>query len=417
MAVGNTAQTAAYLYENNRDYNNNKVWEQAFNSNNLNALSQVSGLTKGYDSALQNLSRGVESQNQQVNNSALGQGYKQQIRQQNQQAMMEAYESYRSQLGSNLQEIEKTRQSNEQQISDYINTEATKYNQFTQSVFDYYDYLIDNGLDTSNQLWNKYTYKSGTESSTYTGEQIKSLAYDEDGNLTKFGIDFFDQLQNTGSNMMQFGELGVSSYDTWAKQSKDYSSVYDWAYSPDASGLKTNYQAFREMTGRGANDQAYNFTERSGGLDNEQVTNKLNELGDLSKLGSDTSSITKATKIFDQAKKYKGNQSFGDLAVINNSIKELRNSIKDTMDKSTQSLDTLKQKLDAMGLSDVLSNSQLEIYKNNIKKFESMTKGSFGEWLIGTNTDNIIKSMQNLQSYITEIETEINMRLQGSISK
>lgn len=101
-------------------------------------------------------------------------------------------------------------------------------------------------------------------------KQYNSL-YDENGELTDAGIDFFEQMENDAllSDLYKFSdylkETDEELYDYWTKE-----DAYNWT---PVGGQGT----FKELYGIDPTDYVYSFAERMGGFTDNQLTALFNE--------------------------------------------------------------------------------------------------------------------------------------------
>lgn len=314
-------QASKQLYENNRDFYNRKTWENLLNTNSVAALKAENQIVKDYtDTSAEAYVSYLKNKNTIQNSGIVGSG-RDELLKQNQLALEDAYNSYRQNLNENVGAIQESALQNQQNIYDALTEQGEMTAQYNNLHYDYLEKLYEQYLAGENTLFNELNWKkyltrdlnteltdeqiaeyndliaSGVELSPEqealflqdyrlkTREELSNAAwdeltdekgnvigrdytslYDEDGNLTVAGADFFDQLENAVANTG-----GYSWGDFLSETNED---VYNWAmsYNPyNYTDDGTNAGTYRTMTGRMSTDYAYSFAERFGGLSEKQI--------------------------------------------------------------------------------------------------------------------------------------------------
>jgi hypothetical protein len=314
-------QASKQLYENNRDFYNRKTWENLLNTNAVAALKAENQIVKDYtDTSAEAYISYLKNKNTIQNSGIVGSG-RDELLKQNQLALEEAYNSYRQNLNENISAIQEAKVNTDESIYNTLSKEGEMTAEYNNLHYDYLTKLYEQYQAGENTLFNELNWQkfltrdlnteltdeqiaeynnliaSGTEltpeqEALYlqdyrlkTREELSTAAwdeltdengnvigrdytslYDENGNLTVAGADFFDQLENAVANTG-----GYSWGDFLSENNQD---VYDWAmsYNPyNYTDDGTNAGTYRTMTGRMSTDYAYSFAERFGGLSEKQI--------------------------------------------------------------------------------------------------------------------------------------------------
>lgn len=269
-------QVAQQLRETNRDVSGDLTWQIAEQSALVGMQKQESALSQSYREATASAYDSYLKNKRAITSSDIIGESKGQLIKQQQQALSEAYNTYQSSYIEGQESIAENYVKQITNIDDALMKQAEMTAKYANYHGDYYDYLVKNYGDTlsSQELWkNRMMTDVTDEQGNPTGEkrlatwnELKSKMYDEEGNLTLFGIDIIDQLENAeiGTGMKAWGEfLATTDAD-----------VLDWAQSYNPYNFTvggTNAATFRTMTGRLSTDSEYSFLERFGGLGSEQI--------------------------------------------------------------------------------------------------------------------------------------------------
>lgn len=304
-------QAKQQLLNQNRDYNNRLTWQAMLNDNSLQAQRAENQLVKQYtDASVDAYTSYLKSQNAIKNSQVVGQG-KQQLLNENDQALLDIYNSYKQSLSSGLADVATAEAEGTESINQLLEDQAKMTADYTNAHYSYLQALYDKYLAGENDYfaegnqWNKYTtydqLKDENGNPVYdengnpvldetsprlmNWDEIANPAngyYNVDGTLTLKGVDFFDQLENQIAN-----EGGYSWGQYLAETNPD---LLDWAnsYNPyNYTQNGTNAGTMRTMYGMMSTDEEYSFAERFGGLNKEQVdamykdyTSAAEELGD-----------------------------------------------------------------------------------------------------------------------------------------
>lgn len=316
------------LTEINRDYSGRKTWENLYGSIDFARQQQIEQLTKDYSDTVAEAYAAAYKNNVAVMSSNLGQGYKAAAIEETDTALEEAYDAYRKNYLQGISEVETASAEAEAAVTEALTEQAKYTKEFQNAPYEYLKYLCEKQqsgelLDAKGnavnlfdeELWKRYTYEVLDEEGKPTGERaLKSWEqiadygaynimtdkfgqeqkewtgfYDESGNLTIKGADFYDQM----INQLASEGRGVS-FGKWLSETNQ--ELYNWSqsYNPyDYTVAGTNLGSFKTMAGLTSTDETYQFIERFGGLSRKELdtmfkgfTSKVNELNN--KVSSDS---------------------------------------------------------------------------------------------------------------------------------
>lgn len=323
-AVWTSKNVANQLYEQNRDYNNRQTWHTALAENTAQGATALAELERQYNTATNEAYVSyLKNKNALQNSAVVGEG-KDELLSQNDLALQEAYDSYRNSLAEGSAQISSAVAEGEAAINKALEEQAQYTADYANLHWDYleqlfYDYSQGENTIFDNKLWSKYTVDEPvldaegnpmyddqrnpvTEKRIMTRDELASQLYDENGNLTMQGVDFYDQIENAVAQ----GGTGMSWGDYLAQENED---LYKWAtsYNPYNYTFEgTNAGTFRTMVGMAADDNQWSFAERYGGLSEEQINDiyqpmkdKLTELADISYKSNPTEALDLISDIAD----------------------------------------------------------------------------------------------------------------------
>lgn len=277
------------LYEQNRDYNNRLTWHTALASNAAQGSTALGKLQEQYNTATNEAYVSYLKNKNALQNSAAAGESKQTLLADNELALQEAYNSYRNQLAEGSAQVANATQESESAITKALEEQAQYTADYANAHWDYleqlyYDYTQGDNTIFDSSLWSKYVVQEPildadgnpvtddqgnvvTEGRVMTREELANQLYDDQGNLTMQGVDFYDQIENAVAQ----GGTGMSWGDYLAQENED---LFNWAnsYNPYNYTFEgTNAGTFRTMVGMAADDNMYSFAERYGGLSEEQI--------------------------------------------------------------------------------------------------------------------------------------------------
>lgn len=298
MKYGNVFTTSDYvnaLMKSNRTQNGLKTWSQMYASTDLAAQQAESALKQNYAQEVAKAYSSAEQQKSIVYGSNLSQGYKNAAVDDVDLALNEAYETYRSNYLSSLQEIDAEKMQAQQQISSLLHKQAENTKLYEQAHIDYVKDLwskyetselttdtvdahgnIIKG-DIPADLWNETGWdrfvkrdEQGNVIGILSDDEIRNLMFDKDGNLTLQGVDIYDMIENDLSSR------GYKSFGSYLAEQDEANktNLVEWAtsYNPyDYNGALTNAESFKELMGMSSTDDKYLFIERFGGMSEEDI--------------------------------------------------------------------------------------------------------------------------------------------------
>lgn len=315
--IYDAATIKSQLAEANRDYYGRKTWEDLYGSIDYAKQKQIGQLEKDYSTAMAEAYASAYRANQGIEASNLGEGYKVAAMEETDLALEEAYNAYKQNYLSGVAEIEAAAAQQTQTVTDALTEQAEYVKDFANAPYQYLQHVFEQygeGEQSENifyneELWKRYTNEVKDEEGNLTGErELKSWdeivnygayeeitdefgntqkqwtgLYDEQGNLTIKGADFFDQM----INQLAYEGRGIS-FGQWLAENNQ--ELYDWSqsYNPyDYTEAGSNIGSFKTMVGLTSTDEKYTFMERFGGLSKSEVdtmysgfTSKLTELND-----------------------------------------------------------------------------------------------------------------------------------------
>lgn len=287
--TSDTAKSA--LLSSNRDYNNRLTWQNLYNANDVAAAQAENSLVKSYtDASASAYVSYLQNQNAIKNSSIVGSG-KQSLIDDAYSSWQSTLASYQSSLSSGLSSISESKEEADAVIDEALEEQADYTAQYVNAHYSYLEALYEqyeageNTLFDEGSQWYKYlttdedgnvSLKSWEDLTAAAWEELENedgtitkeytSLFDEDGNLTIAGVDFFDQLENQIAN-----EGGYSWGDYLLETNED---LYNWANSYNAYNYTqdgTNAGTMRTMFGMMSTDYAYSFAERFGGLTSSQI--------------------------------------------------------------------------------------------------------------------------------------------------
>lgn len=329
--IYDTASIKSQLAEANRDYYGRKTWEDLYGSIEYAKQKQIGQLEQDYSTAMAEAYASAYRANQGIAASNLGEGYKAEAMEETDIALEEAYNAYKQNYLSGVAEIESAAAQQTQTVINALTEQAEYIRDFANTPYQYLQYVFEQygeGEQSKNifyneEMWKRYTKEIKDEQGNLTGErELKSWEeiadygayeeitdefgnvqkqwtglYDEQGNLTIKGADFFDQM----INQLAYEGRGIS-FGQWLAENNQ--ELYDWSqsYNPyDYTEAGSNIGSFKTMVGLTSTDEKYTFMERFGGLSKSEVdkmysgfTGKLTELNRkvMQSSGRDAKEIT-----------------------------------------------------------------------------------------------------------------------------
>ena len=343
MAVGSIMtekQAKQAILNDYRNISGSRTFGSMYAANELAGMRAEQQVEQQYGEQIGQAYKTAMAQRSNILSSNLGTGYKEAMLGDTDQYLSKAYDQYMSKLSESKQTIASNVAKANEEVTSIVDTIAKNKAAYGNALFDYYDaYLAErqNTLDEDSYkkfmrsaLWDKYyTYDFGTDTQAKadydvaraavergemtedelfekfwqyrrakTRDELTTVAYDEvdgrkeysslydeEGNLTLAGVDFFDQLENFAATHKNEGQ-------SWSEYLQSTNpELYDWAasYNPYNVGPDdiTYAGSFRTMTGRTSTDYTYSFLERFGGLTEKQTKSAFSKMYSALDTGKD----------------------------------------------------------------------------------------------------------------------------------
>lgn len=296
------SQAQKHLLENNRDYKNRLTWQNAIQGVNAQAQNAQAQLAKAYvDASADAYTSYLKSQNALKSSDVVGLG-RQNLLEQNNLALQDAYNTYAQNLSEGQAKIENSRLAEMEQISSALEQQAKYTADYTNAHIDYLKKLYRQYEAGKNQLFDNPEWTRYLEYTTPTYDSQGNIVYDEDGNivydqtipslisdknlmslmyddkgLTFQGVDILDQLEH---QIAQSG-YGGSNYSWSDYLAETNPELLEWAntynpynYTPEG----TNASTLNTMYGLASDDYTYSIAERLLGVTDKQFETKINDL-------------------------------------------------------------------------------------------------------------------------------------------
>ena len=307
--IYDTSSIKQQLKEANRDYIGRKTWENLYAGIDIAEKQQINVLKQDYAKAMSDAYATAYKNKAAVGASNIGQGYKAEAINDIDVALQEAYDTYRRNYLQGESEIQAASTEAVENVNKALTEQAEYTKKFADAPYEYLKYLFDkynegkaeDNIFLTNDLWKRYTYEEKDEEGNLTGERLlkpwEDIAaygsydeytdefgnlqkewtglYDDAGNLTIKGADFYDQMMN------DLAQKGGYSFGEWlANYDED---LYNWSqsYNPyDYTKDQRNVGSFRTMVGLTSTDETYSFIERFGGLSRKELDSMYSKFSD-----------------------------------------------------------------------------------------------------------------------------------------
>lgn len=263
------------LKDLNKNYVSDETWRQMYGATSLAEQQAVSTLDYDYNQALNAAyASSLQSQNA-IQGSALGQGYKQELMTQNQDAIVSAFEEYRNNYLSNLQSVtsqyDKTRQSiydaylsQEKELGE----EAEKFQDYFSAYYKYAEWLTEDGRADFNEagLYELIDPETGALKSPqdlFYLDKNKELSEESRRALYTLSKYANENVDATGRPRYSFSEY-------LASENKE---LGEWATATKNGIEHYNDKLFKEMFGIDKPGKGWATGETFGGM--EDILNEL----------------------------------------------------------------------------------------------------------------------------------------------
>ena len=283
-----TSDYAAQLKQLNKDYERRRVWSSLYGAVDLSKQRALNSLQYDYNKDVSEAYAAAYNERGAIANSNLGQGYKEAAYGDLDASLNEAFASYKANYLNNKLAIEESAAEATSEIDTALTTQAENIALYQRKPYEYLtslyeratgsgDYDLDEKLQElfiNNPNWSKYITTDDKGNNRLMSEaELYSTLYDEQGNLTIAGADYYDQMLNSLAS-----EMGSDySFHNWLSTNDE--ELYNWSqtynpynYAPDAFGNNTNLSSVRTMFGLASDDEKYQFIERMGGMSEGQLT-------------------------------------------------------------------------------------------------------------------------------------------------
>lgn len=312
------SSTKSQLKELNKNYEGRKMWQELYASADLAKQSMMEDAEYSYSSDVAEAYKVAQLNKNTIAFSNLGTGYKEELMSQLDNDLMQAYNSYKQNKLGQLSTIAKTSANQINSITEALDTQAENTTLLANSTYDYLQYLYDRAynednpdmklqdLFNNNMQWNKFLQKNellDAEGNVMVDEEgnalydtslrdmnaLKAEHFDKNGNITIKGMDFYDQMIN------QLGIQEGSDYGYYKWLNDTNPELYEWSqtYNPyDYTEAGTNIGSFKTLFGMTSTDEKYEFIERFGGLNEEEIDTMFSKFKNNAKTLSDAISTS-----------------------------------------------------------------------------------------------------------------------------
>lgn len=382
------SQAQKHLLENNRDYKNRLTWQNAIQGVNAQANNAQAKLAEQYVNASADAYTSyLKNQNALKSSNVVGIG-RQELLEENNLALQDAYNTYSQQLSESQAEIENARLAGMEQISSALEQQAKYTADYTNAHIDYLKELYRQYEAGENQLFDNPEWARYLEYTTPTYDSQGNIVYDEDGNivydktipslisnknlmglmyddkgLTFQGADILDQLEH---QIAQSG-YGGSNYSWSDYLAETNPELLEWAntYNPyNYTPESTNAATLNTMYGIASDDYTYSTAERLLGLTDKQFKTKINDL--TSQLMEDlnyNNFENTADELWKIVESYGLTEEFAELGLsrdalvddLTNKIGAKRNKVNSTKDKLLGNQE--RRKADKAEMNEIVKNT------------------------------------------------------------
>lgn len=382
------SQAQKHLLENNRDYKNRLTWQNAIQGVNAQAQNAQAKLAEQYVNASADAYTSyLKNQNALKSSNVVGLG-QQNLLEQNNLALQDAYNTYAQNLSESQAEIKNARLAGMEQINSALEQQAKNTADYTNAHIDYLKELYRQYEEGENQLFDDPEWARYLEYTTPIYDSQGNIVYDEDGNvkydqtipslisdknlmslmydeqgLTFQGADILDQLEH---QVAQSG-YGGSNYSWSDYLAETNPELLEWAntynpynYTPEG----TNAATLNTMYGIASDDYTYSTAERLLGLTDKQFKTKINDL--TSQLTEDlnyNNFENTADELWKIVESYGLTEEFAKLGLsrdalvddLNNRIGAKRNKVNSTKDKLLGNQE--RRKADKAEMNEIVKNT------------------------------------------------------------
>lgn len=324
------------LQESERDAFGNYTWRQAMSNVDYQTQIAEAQAKQLYGEDVAAAYKAATQQRAAIADTALGAGSKSLLQQELDETLATAYDQYMSNYAQNLAKVEAQASTAYSELDKALEERGANVKDFESEHYKYLQYLdkwrqenvltedeLNDFFDLTawgnyyrnvpvydsegNIIGNNKELKSWEELTApvrdeVTGEYISF--YDNEGNLTRAGRDFYTKIENYyGQKAVKDGETVIPSFASYLYKANP--ELYNWAneynpysYTPTSTGLSQNIGAFRQLMGIRSDADEYRFIEYYGGLSKKQIDDVFNDI--YSKLDTDNITIDNAVESFQE---------------------------------------------------------------------------------------------------------------------
>lgn len=304
-----SSEMKSYLAEANRDYTGRKTWESMYGAIDYSGQKALSQAESSYGEAVGQAYESSLKNAQDIMSSNMGTGYKSEALMANQDALAQAYASYQQNYLSNAQAIQQNINTATQQVDTALATQAKNmislYDTGYQYLQNLYDRFTENYDDKTNPFYTDDAFKRylTDNGELKSRQEYEAEWFNEEGELTLQGQDFFDQMLNYYATSAD-PELRQYSYGAWLQEQDP--DLFEWArsynpydYETGAKNINMFQKAFTNQTdeqwSRGERDWSINKDTYLANFDNSASKIDLDKLNKLTSTGSGNKAKIDAT--------------------------------------------------------------------------------------------------------------------------
>ena len=306
-----------YLLDADKNYQNQRTWGQAFSSIDLNRQLEQNAVNYSYSNAINEAYKQAYRNEQNIRGTSLIGSAKQELIDENTAALEQAFTTFSQQRAEAAANVEANAASITESLNTALNERAAKFKAYDDAHYNYLERLYeeygnsdlfvgDNSLfgmyltpetdDYGNVLVDKKGNPTG-QMRLMTREELYSPKkdanneylsfYDENGNLTIRGMDFYDKMENalSATDKLSFNDYLYEINPELA----------EWATDVDIYNISggTNAGSFNTVFGQTSPDYKYAFAERFGGLTSGELETKFEKFKTFAEDYKNTISKTK----------------------------------------------------------------------------------------------------------------------------
>lgn len=243
--VFTTSGAKAALKEFNQDYYGRRTWDSMFGTIGVYGDTATSMLSDQYSQSINDAYISAMRNNNEIIASNLGQGYKEELINNNNMALNDAFSQYRDSYLSGLNEIKSDVNDQVSQIDRTLTDEASNMAKYGNAHFDYVEWLYENNPDvfTTDMNWRRFLVEdSDGETRLKSYGELTGEMFDANGNLNDAGRAFLTQVDNYSA------VAGGYSFGDYLAANDP--GLFEWAQGADQYHYGgTTVDTFRKLTG------------------------------------------------------------------------------------------------------------------------------------------------------------------------